>query len=417
MTFSALLYCGPASSISFPISLSSAALIAALLFGRDGVAQQPVTIVTGSGSNLQTAINAASSGDILVVRDGPYDSMTINGKDLTLVEDTGHSVVIGAPCIVRNLASNQNVVIRGFTSINASGTGHIIEANSGHVWFEDCRLTASAAPPDFVVPPQSVLVSECHAVVFARCDINSASLFASDVDGLVVYDSSIACYECTIAGGVGAPNSNDGGDGMVVNAAYAHLSSCTVQGGHGGSGVTLWVAGVMTCTNGGSGGDGIVLLGGSLVEYIATTFVAGGGGSGGTGCTAGPSGVATKVLFGSLQALPCAARLLTVGPSPAIGGSTLVTATAIGVPGELAFATYNAAPMFQSLPSNCGVQLVSTQFYQSMGVIGGSGQITFSFTPPAYASGLGADMFMQLGTFDPGTGSLRLGGNSVLTIR
>ena len=408
----------PSGPIRAKTSLLAPFAAIAAAFAPPVLCQSPVVVVTGSGSNLQTAIQNAADGTILRVQDGPYTSMTIDNKSLTIVEDAGHTVTIQAPLIVRNLASGQHVSVRGFAAIvDGSGGGHTIESNAGSVWIEDCTLSNGVAlfgSP----PPQSVRVEDSSAVVLARCDIGPDFIFGNDITGLVVDGSSVAAYECTIEGCTGGPQL-DGGDGVRVTDAYLHLASCAVTGGRGGNGITLVhpVTGATLCTDGADGGDGIVVQGSiSLVEHLATTFNPGAGGGAPGTCTAGAAGSASVVLSGTLTALPCSALDFEVSPSPAVGGSTLVTATVRGTPGDFAAASFHHDPMFNPVGASCGVLVVTPGFFQAIGVIDASGNATFSFTPPPFAAGFGDDIFLQLGVYPSGGGGLLLGGASVLTV-
>jgi hypothetical protein len=399
----------------------------ALITGLSGLAsaQSSVSVVNGLGSNLQQAIDAAFEGDILIVQGGPYSSLHIDGKSLTVLVDAGHEVVVNAPLVVRNLAAGQTVLVRGFQKIlDVTPAGHRILDNAGTVWIEDCKLTLGGLPlASFAA--QSVRIANSDAVVLADCLVTSDQIFATDVGGLAAEQSAVALFGCELLGGKGAPGAGlgatlgTGGVAARVTGGFMHLERCTVKGGTGANGILGYnpVTGAVVCSDGSAGGHGLVVDGaGTLVEAVASEIAGGpGGAAGGAGCSPGTDGLASLILGGALQTPPCPAPALAVEPSPAIGGSTTVTVAVSGSPGDLAAVIYGP-PLFLALAPACGVALAIPAHHQFLGVVDAAGGVAFSFVPPAYVPGLGQTVLLQAAVFSP-SGGLAFGGAATLTMR
>jgi len=89
----------------------------------------PTTVLTGSGGSgeLQSAINSASSGDVLVVRSNiEYSPVVIPAnKNLSIFVDEGYSAAINANNTTYCVAFQdqaQNVIISGFALKNQQGS-------------------------------------------------------------------------------------------------------------------------------------------------------------------------------------------------------------------------------------------------------------------------------------------------------
>ena len=72
------------------------ALLGFLLFGASAQASVLVVDASGGGAftSLQAAVDAAASGDLLLVKGGVYSGFTADGKALTIVEDSGHAASV-----------------------------------------------------------------------------------------------------------------------------------------------------------------------------------------------------------------------------------------------------------------------------------------------------------------------------------
>ena len=143
--------------------VSRRALVCALALSPLASAQGTVWTVDDDSPadfvELQPAINAASDGDLILLRPGVYQSASIDAKSLTLqvdgapgsVEVNGLVSIFGyvPPALsISNIAAHQSVTIRG---LRANAWGFSIPdlvvsvgACQGPVLFEDCEFVNGA---------------------------------------------------------------------------------------------------------------------------------------------------------------------------------------------------------------------------------------------------------------------------------
>ena len=85
--------------------------------------------VPGDYATIQAAINAASSGDVIVVAAGPYDeAITIDGKDLTITgAGAGLSIIKGSVLNTTHIVYITGGAIVDFSGFTVDGTGKNIK--------------------------------------------------------------------------------------------------------------------------------------------------------------------------------------------------------------------------------------------------------------------------------------------------
>ena len=346
------------------------------------------------GQLLDAAIQAASGGDILLVKPGDYVSFhpqayELGFASLTLVADGGGSPIVLPGVEVASLPSTGCVRLQGFelrpdaTSFDRPGLA--VEWSEGVVVVDDCTLRGADAPsslPD--LPP-------------------GAGLFAAN-------STSVVLARCSVQGGDGGPPLSQltwpGGSGVQLQKASAALFDCTVLGGRGGDGDTITTFGSP------DGGNGVMLVearivvsGGSLRggdEGDSTVIVAqpGSGLAGGCGANVdearlrdvvvaagnvnglGTPAPAIDMPASMLVSHPAAARSLSL-PAPLREGQ-VATMTVGGLQGDMVFALASLQPAF-----------VVDAFHQAVRVVGlpattavvatitdASGQRVLPFTTP-----------------------------------
>lgn len=207
-------------------------LALALALGATSASAQSVLVVDqagGAGSQftaLQPAIDAAASGDIVLIRSGSYATgpfgggppFLIDGKGLTLVEDAGASVTIGT-LDVRNLAPPASVTVRGFDFVQ--GNGLVLANNSGPVFIEDCHF-------DFNIngSPVAIDISACQAVHVNRCSSTCSNLVAGPgiVTGNVrMLDSNVQMIDCSFDACDANPFAPSAMNGAIQDGGYLFL--------------------------------------------------------------------------------------------------------------------------------------------------------------------------------------------------
>src|SRR6187455_3129144 len=100
------------------------AALALLLLAPLAGADVRVVSSTGPYTQIQAAVNAASDGDLVLVKPGPvYVGFHVQAKSLSIVADAGAGTVpVFGTMIVSDLAAGQTVSLSGFV-VNATAAG------------------------------------------------------------------------------------------------------------------------------------------------------------------------------------------------------------------------------------------------------------------------------------------------------
>lgn len=369
----------------------------------------------GDFTEIQAAVDAAASGDTILVEDGSYTGFAVDAKQLVVVGVAGASVKLAAlpsgpgMVTVRNLAAAQSVVVRGidveiFTFLGVDGFS--LSDNQGPVWIEDCQMLNP-------VKGFGASVTDCDSVVLARCTFAAGSSF----QGLFAIDSSIYSFGSTATGGslppplFPFPQKSPAGVQIVGGALF--VSGSTFTGGVGSSSVEI--GGL--CITPGIGGDGLVVQGSAgapaVATTLATTLAGGAGGSGGICGGSGEDGGPLSVGPGGIHtALTGPERTLVV--SSPVGSTDALVATLEAPAGELAFVAYAAQPDAGApMPALLGVQLVTPLAVVSLGPVPAGGQLVFTAAAAPGPGQSAATFFSQAAFFGSG---LALASPSVTTL-
>lgn len=324
-----------------------------------GVAHGGVVVVDASGSvpgaftSLQAAVNAAVDGDVLLVKDGTYDQVAVNGKSLTLVADTGASVVIGASPIaglpgltIDGSSGPTRVTVQGIlVSSSAPGSGADIGLRVGGgavAWLE--AVAVDGFNTGFDVNGAEVIA---HACEFYGAPGDPTT----QVDGgtaVVAQNATLSFHGVTVVGGQGlaastlANPAGIGGVGIVLDGGSLFCSGSVLGGGAGGDGVDLGGP----CVAGGDGGVAVVMVAHDPQVVVLDTSIAGGmGGAKAGACGSGNDGVPTDESSGTLRVESGTARSFNA-QSPVRTGQT-VTLKFGGEPGDARILFFAAS--FQTL--------------------------------------------------------------------
>lgn len=275
-----------------PSRPSPASLLSALALLAPPLCAQEVWIVDEGGGGdfeaLQPAIEAASSGDTILVRDAPYTELVSICKGVQVIDEDPDDTWVSL--LVRDLPAGQ--VLRISTS---DGWRLRLEDNAGHIVIEG-----------MVSHDDTHSVTACADVLFVDC-----VLFG--------YSYSESC-----------PVFQDGGTGLDVRASVVSLYSCMLVGGSGSEGVCFWVCDYA----GGSGGPGLRATDGSSVFATLCSFQ---GGQGGNGCEwpKAPDGPPTDVDPDSELILADHPQLVLDVP-PSLGEGEQLDLEVTGTPGGFA---------------------------------------------------------------------------------
>ena len=398
-------------------------------------ARAEVLVVAPSGfTTVQAAVDAAASGDVILVRGGAGGTFTVAGKSLTLVGDGGTDAACVMPQLFGNVmgqGSQHNVV----SGIGAGGvvvlrglllSGLEVTDVQGTVWVEDCVIQ-TVSPAMRATSCQRLVVT--HSTLTGPFGfIDAGAYFWGAVGGaLELIDTHAAVSDSVLSGGDGkgfgvtqvGPSSNEsGGDGLRVSGGSLSLQGCTLSGGDGGLGGS-WMVGF--CTNGGDGGAGLRVLGGAQVSLLdsSATGGAGGPGPGSSGCEFaggqdGADGEPVAAPSGSVLELSgVAAGLQVAGP---VREGEDVELAVEGTPGAFVTLLLSFAPGLQPVGKVVGpIQVALPTLMLSIGVLPAGGElVVHANLPNLPASLLSIQAFLQAVIAGPAPGSLQSSAPSVL---
>ncbi|HKE00337.1 MAG TPA: hypothetical protein VKE69_04955 [Planctomycetota bacterium] len=368
-------------------------------------------------ASIQTAVNAAASGDVVLVKEGFYSGpVTIAGKSLTLVGEAGATVSVGPGKLsITNLATSQSVVVRGIRVDSFNWVAIELKNDAGPVWIEDCVLRGGFVPMDFAVASPGVSAELCASVTIARSSVQGGAGATQFPDtggvGLESFESTLWLFDSTFVGEAGESGipfnfAGWGGAGAHATGGSLFASGCEFRGGDGGGFFG-------TQTSGGGGGTGLA-LDGVAASALECAFV---GGSGGAGFVQpGPQGPPTS---GSTLAPLVGVARHFASTSPVREGRT-IDWTLGGVPGEIAAVFYAPAPT-PGIPLLAfgGALLVDPAALDALvlGTIAGDGTLAVAIPAPALPAGaFGLPLFLQSIHFDVPTTYAAIGPVSALAL-
>ncbi len=388
---------------------------------------QTVRVVDDDGgvgvfTTIQDAVDAAGPGDTVIVHPGSYAGFTIDGLSLVVHAATGTRPVVAGPVAIRNLSASQFAALRGLEINDVMGalpTPPVLGVSDcdGPVWVEDVVLNTPVSVPPAAISRTGARVANCESVVFVRCNLRGQldAFIFGPINGLYVTEARVSVYDSTLEGGTFPQSTslgNDSGDGVaglfVDSGGDVFLSGCDVRGGRGENGIDTFFC---NSCEGGDGGPGVELrnqFAGAdpTVVVVDSTFTPGTAGpaddsSSGfcqTPCVDGVAGTQARILAGGLSSRAGVARSLTT-ISPIRDGETIVD-TFTGDPGDFVVLAFSG---FQSpgvqLPDVIGLgYLGDPGFFETMGVIDGTGELVFTLVN----SGLLDPMFAGLTLYQQG---------------
>ncbi len=379
------------------IALLSMALLAS------PVLAQSVHVVDASGggdfTTLQDAVDAAVSGDIVLVRTGVYGGFRVT-KSLVVAADEGAQPIVDLdePAIeqVVSVAAPGGFVsllgldIRKQTGISAEGD-ILVRIVSGSALIQDCVIHVEAQgvfPSRFT----GVFLGGPGSATLVRTTVDMRLASGADGDALqfhsghaaLAHSGSLFLYDCELFGAQGDAAffvpAQAGRSGVHLRVgARGFVLGCTITGGRGGAGAAS------PCSEGGPGGSAVRLssgLGsGPALVLVDTVLVPGDGGSATAPCTDGSAGAPTQIQGpGTITPLAVAPRsLLTNGG--VIGDGSTLTATLHGEPFDLAILAISIVPRQPAwAPAFTGAFYPGVPFItQSLGFLDANGEKVRTF--------------------------------------
>lgn len=350
--------------------------------------------------DIQSAILAANHGDIILIRSGNYAGFTLDRGLTLLASESSHTVRIQSTVTIAGVSGTRRALMSGLTTDVI-----VIAGNSGHVILDDV----------WVSPPQGegagISINQCADVRLYECSVFMPWALSREQvrNGVQVVDSRFEAVDCDFQGTEGwqlddcwdfDPVAGDGSDGVwATSGSFLALFSTTCEGGPGGS--TPYFC-EWTDTDGGDGGDGLFLRGGSRavvagsssdrIQWGAEGYGEAFNGDHGTGLVlnggslARVSGVSISdhvVAGGSILEIPVPADPY-LERSGVLRAGEPQTFTIHGNPGDVVSFYIGRSPRITVDPSQEMDDLVSHERAYTLGVIPPSGSRTFVFTIPAW---------------------------------
>ena len=207
-------------------------VLACLLFAVDVSAGKLIRVgASRSYTSIQQAINAASSGDLILVDPGSYASFVIDGKSLAILSDLAPFTLIPnnsqAVARIQNIPAGQSVTVMGWNTKVQYGTVSplVISNCTGSIRIKHATITPTtnltAAPMTSVA-----LIDNCTSVSFHDVYIVSAQrVQGSTSNGRVVarvgIDRGISAVQATASHIHLARSVLRGYDNFAANSAGA----------------------------------------------------------------------------------------------------------------------------------------------------------------------------------------------------
>lgn len=352
-----------------PITMLTSAFTALLCGSVAAQAPTHVWKVGGGGTafaDVQAAVDAASDGDLILIRSGTYPAFQAIDKAVSLLPALGASVTLSGECRIEALSAGKLQLLGNLncqTYSNSFTPALLLRFNEGAVLLRNATFTGT-------MHKVSVLkLMESKIVVVDACTVygaNNSLWYGHGGSGLFARRSNVASSRSVFVGGNGGsiPNCDswywgydggDGGDAYECPEGFLFDAGSTFRGGNGGEpGPDDYdpLTGIYTpAGTGGDGGSGIIL--GSIpptalnprVERLSTTTAGGlAGGFGGCGYL-GSAGSAVLVHNGSQSTLTGTKREITL--QSLAHESTLIPFTASGASGERVYVMLSQSPDFQ----------------------------------------------------------------------
>jgi hypothetical protein len=238
--------------------------------------------VGGSGADfdeIQPAIDAASDGDVILVRPVKvYQTFTL-AKGLVVRATTGRFDVAGdySTVAITGIAAGKAAKLGG-AHVYVRSVALSIGSSAGEVGIEDSA---------FVSDGRAVIqISDCTNVHLNQLEVACSIFSIGDAPAVLIWNSRVQLSQATIRGG-GNPFWDSHGDGipgspaLEVEGSRVVLARPEITGGNGGDGDSA-----PDCSQthpGGDGGPGVIIVASDvLVLGDPTDFIHGGdGGSSG----------------------------------------------------------------------------------------------------------------------------------------
>ena len=384
--------------------MKRAALALVLALPTTALAQTTVWVVdddAGPGvdfATIQSAVDVAVSGDVILVRTGDYPNFTLAGKGVSILEDTGADARVLPPggdvlTLVTGVPAGARAILRGLDFLppmNVDDNPLRLESNAGLVWVEDVTVAQAMFFPFgyTLLSAEAVDVIDCDAVVFVNCELRGSAgapqgqgLEAGAV-GLETTDSDVYLFGTEVTAGGTLVSGGTGQPGVRTTGGFLSLRDSLAQGAGGGEGNPF------IATEGGDGGPGL-LASNTEVWSINTQLVGGPGAGDALGQSMGDPGEPFVNLGGTVTEAAANAATLTGTAVVRDTPGEVAQVDLASVPNAVVLVAVALAPdpvLVASLPEVSGVGLAPILF--PAGTTDGSGAFSLVSGTPQLPPGL-----------------------------
>ena len=267
--------------------------------GLAASARASSVVRVGGGSpftTLQSGVNAAADGDVVLVANGFYGDVTISGKGVSIVEDAG-ATAQGQRIVIDDVPAGSTVLISG---VDFAGPNGAMSATDvlGALRVQNSSLRSF---PSGFTSFTAVILTDVADASFAGCTIQGSADFLGSSRAMFVTRSKIALDRTTVLGGPGAApwsfgpgawgGGGSGADAISGTDTTVFARAGAIRGGNGSNGHNGSCTDPSNnTTQGGHGGDGVELSGASELKLLDAVVA---GGTPGTGGVAQPCGTTT----------------------------------------------------------------------------------------------------------------------------
>ncbi len=254
-------------------------------------------------TSVTIAVDAATDGDVIVVRGAGHGAFTVERKSLVIAGDPALTPLLQGRVTIRNLRRRQQVVLKDLQIAPALNGGIHVDQCEGPVWVEGVRVDQPYLPVNAV---HGITVQDSTRVSLHDCRfVGSRAVAEAGAAGLLVERSEVYAFGCEFMGGTAFDLPS--GPGAVVRDALLEASGCSIWGGDGAPGVASAV-----CLDH-NGATGLEVQGRDSVVRLEETEVRGGvAPEPFFSCPGGVPGEAELVFDGRLIRLPGSARTLNL---------------------------------------------------------------------------------------------------------
>lgn len=390
----------------------------------------------GLHTSIQSAVDAAQDGDVVLVKSGTYPGFLVNAKSVQVVGDAGASVTLTSGVRVRSLPAGGLVLLANLAGTALPDTGNFVHGlgcydNQGTLRVEGCSFTGATSVSPLLARHDGgdgARVELSPRVSFRDCTLTGGGGYAGwDPDmgtsgaGLYVDGSSVAVHQSQLHGGdgqdnvYGQPDAAHGGDGGRALNSTLFLAASTLQGGSGGDGTSVYF---VLYALGGNGGDGLELSG-STTRLLGSGTTQGAGGTGWPpgGGAGGSPGLARRGAAAQFIDLVGSARQAVI-PTP-VRESTNPQLEFFGQPGEHVFLLLSRDPAFQFRPVWNGMLFVQPSVPRPMLLLGEldlGGSLVTRVPLGNFAPALGSTTLFLQPLFENGLGQRALGPGSTMVV-